>query len=134
MWYPSLHHFASFLNLSLHVRILKFGVVKLSAFVNVGLGDSKAQLCGGSCHGYSRTVSTVALLCLQNKVPGTVCFGGADTSYQDQEGFLEELLTSWLLIGLTTKIKNPATETQGPVVLDSPGRNALVFKDRFRGE
>jgi len=76
----------------------------------------------------------VALLCLQNKVPGAVCFGGADTSYQNQEGNLEELLTSWLLIGLTTKIKNPAMETQEPVVLVSLGRNALAFKDRFRGE
>ena len=58
---------------------------------------------------------TTVLLCLQNKVPGTVCFGGADTSYQDQEGNLEELLTSRPLIGLTTKInKNPATETENP--------------------
>lgn len=38
-----------------------------------------------------------ALLCLQNKAPGTVCFGGADASYQ--EGTLEELLTSQPLIG-----------------------------------
>lgn len=59
---------------------------------------------------------TMALLCLHNKVPGTVCFGGADTSYQNQEGNLEELLTSWPLIGLTTKIKNPATETENPAI------------------
>ena len=66
--------------------------------------EIQSQICAAAAvrvcidiHGQSPF--TDALLCLQNKAPGTVCFGGADASYQDQEGTLEELLTSRPLIG-----------------------------------
>lgn len=55
-----------FLNLILHVRILKFGEVKLSAFANDAPEDSKPDYTDCMCHdghGYAWATSTVAHLC-----------------------------------------------------------------------
>lgn len=65
-WMPFTISFCFIFNLILHVRIQKFEEVKLSAFANVTLEDSKPDLYDCTCydgHGYAWAASTVAHLC-----------------------------------------------------------------------
>lgn len=136
---PLPHHFASFFNLILQVRILQSPEGKLSAFANVGPEDSKPYLWDRTCHaghGYAwaASASTAAHLC---------SFLFAKQSYWELCNLVEltlcpstrkSLLRDWSL-GLTAdKDKNPATEAEGPAALDTTGRIALAPKARSRVE